>query len=121
MSPAPSRELGEFIRRHREAAGLSMYKLAQEAGVPRSQVLRIERGDIQPGPETLARLAGPLKLEVEDLYPLAGYTAPEGLPGFETYLRTKFGMNDAAVAEAEDFFRDLQERQKGGRRGKRRR
>lgn len=121
MSPAPSPELGEFIRRHREAAGLSGYKLAQESGLPRSQVLRIERGEIRPGPETLSRLASALKLEVEDLYVLAGYTAPHELPGFETYLRTKYGMSDAAVAEAEDFFRELQERDQGGRRGKRRR
>lgn len=49
----------------------------------------------------------------------AGYSA--GLPGFETYLREKYGMSDAAVAEAEAFFHDLQQRDTGGRRGKRRR
>ena len=96
-----------------------MNALAKEAGIPRSQVLRIERGDIRPGPETLARLATALKLEVEDLYTLAGYTAPEGLPGVEPYLRTKYGMRGAALKEAVRVFDELQERQKGGRRGKR--
>lgn len=118
MSPAPDHKLGDFIRRHREAAGLSGYKLAQDAGLPRSQVLRIERGDIQPGPETLTRIAGPLKIAVEDLLAMAGYT--DGLPSF-IYLREKYGMSNEAVAEAEEFFRDLGEREKGGRRGKPRR
>lgn len=119
MSPAPSSELGAYIRRHRKAAGLSGYRLEATSGVPRSQILRIERGDIRPGPETLDRLADALSVAVEDLYALAGYTAGDGLPGFETYLRTKYGLSKPAIAEAEDFFRDLQTRHRGGRRGKR--
>jgi transcriptional regulator with XRE-family HTH domain len=119
MSPASSPQLGEFVRSQREAAGLSMAALAQAAGIPRSQVLRIERAEIRPGPDTLARLADALRLAVEDLYVLAGYTAPEGLPGFETYLRTKFDMSDAAIAEAEAFVHGLQDKEQKGRRGKR--
>ncbi len=116
MSPATDPKLGDFIRRHREKAGLSGYKLAEDAGLSRSQVHRIEHGDIQPGPDTLARIAGPLQVAVEDLLAVAGYT--DGLPSF-IYLREKYGLSDEAVAEAEEFFRDLQEREKGGGHGKR--
>jgi hypothetical protein len=39
------------------------------------------------------------------------------------YLRAKYGMSEQAVAEAETFFAELKQRDrgKGGRRGKRRR
>jgi transcriptional regulator with XRE-family HTH domain len=114
MSPAPNKKLGRFVRQQREAAGWTQAKLADEAGVQRSQVLRIERGDIRPGPDTLSRLADALRIAVEDLYALAGYTAPHGLPGFSTYLRTKYGMSEAAVAEAEALFEELQHREQGG-------
>ena len=119
MSPAKTNQLGGFVRRQREAAGLSMNQLAERAGIPRSQVLRIERGDIRPGPDTLSRVADALKVEVEDLYALAGYTPPHALPDVEPYLRTKLGMRGAALREAVELLDELQGRKTGGRRGKR--
>ncbi len=112
MSKA-NRQLGAYLRRQRQAASLSMYKLAQQAGVPRSQVMRIERGEIWPRPETLARLASALKVEVEDFYAVAGYVSPNALPDVEPYLRAKFGMSGPALREAVRVFDELREKEGG--------
>jgi len=122
MSPKDTTRLGTAIRRHREAAGLSQLALAKKIGVPASTVFRLEKGEFgMPDPDKLARLAEALDIEAEELYALAPY--PD-LPDMAPYLRTKYGMDDAAVAEAEAFFAELKQRdkpKKGGRGGKRRR
>jgi len=120
MSPNDTSKLGAAIRHHRQAAGLSQLALANQIGVPASTVLRLERGEFnRPDPEKLARLAEALEIEAEELYALAPY--PD-LPEMAPYLRAKYGMSEEAVAEAEEFFADLEQREKhGGRRGKPRR
>jgi ribosome-binding protein aMBF1 (putative translation factor) len=58
---AQRRSLGELVRRHRVAAGLSQEALAARAGVSRRGVSDIERGVIQaPRDDTLSRLADAL-------------------------------------------------------------
>jgi DNA-binding XRE family transcriptional regulator len=122
MSPKDTTKLGKAIKRHREAAGLSQYALAQQIGAPPSTILRLERGEFgMPDPDKLARIAEALGIEAEELYALGPY--PD-LPEMAPYLRTKYGMSDEAVAEAEEFFSSLakrERRKKGGRRAQRRR
>lgn len=120
MSPKDSTSLAETIRRHREAAGLSQLALARMIGVPASTVFRMERAEVEaPDPDKLQRLAAALEIDPEELF--SQYPAPERLPEFAPYLRAKYGMSAEAVAEAEQFFAGLAEREKpkGGRRGKR--
>lgn len=122
MSPNKNTaRLGKAIRRHREAAGLSQAALAKAIGVPASTVFRLEKGEFgMPDPDKLSRLADALEIEAEELYALAPYPA---LPDMAPYLRTKYGMSDEAVAEAEAFFQELKQRDKkqGGSGAKRRR
>jgi transcriptional regulator with XRE-family HTH domain len=123
MSPRDAASLAKSIRRHREAAGLSINALAREARLPPSTVLRLEAGEIEaPDPDKLQRLAAALAIDPEEFF--AHYPAPEKLPDFAPYLRAKYGMSAEAVAEAEQFFAELESRQKpkrrkGGRRGNR--
>ena len=124
MSPRDAANLAKTIRRHREAAGLSQAALAREIGVPPSTVFRLELGEIAaPDPDKLQRLAAALSIDPEELF--ARYPAPDRLPEVVPYLRAKYGMSAAAVAEAERFFSELEAREqnkqpkKGGRRGKR--
>lgn len=124
MSRRDPTRLASYIRRHREAAGLSIRGLARASGMQPSTVLRLERGEVEtPDPDKLERLAGVLEIDPEELF--ARYPAPEGLPEMTPYLRAKFGMSKEAVAEAEAFFAELDKRHgkkgktKGGRRGKR--
>jgi len=120
VSPKDTSKLGATIRRHREKAGLSQLALAKQIGVPASTIFRLEKGEFgRPDPEKLARLAEVLGIEAEELYALAPY--PE-LPEMAPYLRAKYGMSAEAIAEAEEFFAELEQRDKqGGRRGKSRR
>lgn len=127
MSPRDVASLAKSIRRHREAAGLSISGLAREAGLEPSTVLRLEAGEFEaPDPNKLQRLAAALGIDPEEFF--AHYPAPERLPEIAPYLRAKYGMSSEAVAEAERLFAELearhqpkkkQQRSTGGRRGKR--
>ena len=59
--------LGEAIRRARKQRGVSQEKLALIAGVDRSYVGRIERGDNNVAILTLLKLAQALEIGVADL------------------------------------------------------
>jgi len=65
--------LGEFLRRHRLAAGLSQEALAERATMSVEAISALERGARQaPRPETVALLADALKLSQEDRVAFAG-------------------------------------------------
>ena len=123
MTISKAKQLGRFIRRHREAKGLSNNALAREVDVDNATILRMERGDFQsPSPQILQRIGRALDVAVEDLYALAGYTMPEGLPELAPYLRAKYDLPDKAVKELDSYFKTLQDRyggKKGGRDAKR--
>ena len=82
-----TRAVGENIKRIRKSKKLSMERLAAEAGVSRSMLGQIERGEANPSVGLLGKLAGALKvpaevlLENDDFEPLlllreAGQQAP---------------------------------------------
>jgi transcriptional regulator with XRE-family HTH domain len=71
--------------------GYSTYQLAEASGVSNSTVVRIELGQFTaPHPDKLIRFAIALGLSPGDVYAKAGYTAPEDLPEFNTYLEKKY-------------------------------
>jgi hypothetical protein len=45
-----------------------------------------------------------LRVPVADLYGLAGYEIPEGLPTLQPYLRAKYDLPPEAVADLERYF-----------------
>lgn len=107
-----SKALGAALKAHRERAGLSLREVSRRVGVPPSTVQRFENGEVEaPDPYKLARFADALRMEVEDLYTLAGLTPTNGLPTFRTYLRAKTGLSDAAILEAEAFLAELRVRE----------
>jgi transcriptional regulator with XRE-family HTH domain len=94
--------LGERIRKHREAAGLSLRQLANKAGVDVANISRLESGDAtKPKPETLMRLAEALGLDASELLTAAGYTAKtaDALPNLPIYLRSKYGHLPASARQ----------------------
>lgn len=61
------RALGIKIKTLREAKGLSQYALSDESGISRSQIVRLENGDLNCTMATLLLLAQTLDVEVKDL------------------------------------------------------
>lgn len=102
MTPQDN-DLGTFIRQRREALGLSIGELAERIGVAKSLVLYWERGDKLPKPANLQKLATALGVSFEDLFALAGYATPEGLPGLPVYLRQKVGLSEDEAARVERY------------------
>jgi transcriptional regulator with XRE-family HTH domain len=73
--------VGELVRRHRLAAGLSQAALAKRAGLSRRGVSDIERGVIMsPHQETLARLADALHLAAAERTALEATARGQSLP-----------------------------------------
>src|ERR1700758_982509 len=66
-----SNQLGETVRRHREASGLTQRSLAQRLGVEASHVAFIESGRRKPSLKLVARLADVLGLDRQELLVLA--------------------------------------------------
>ena len=110
MSHADLRQLGDELRARRVAAHLTVRQLAEKAGLVGSTLSRLETGQIEsPRPEYLQQLARALGSDVEDLYALAGYLMPEGLPELRPYLRAKYGLNETAARRLEGYFQALQD------------
>lgn len=102
-------QFAAFITKHREALGLSMNQLAKEIGVPRSRIHYWEQGEFLPQADILEPLARALRVSYEDLFALAGYAAPGGLPSPEPYLRAKFpGISKRKLAEAKRLFGEIE-------------
>ena len=81
-----TRAVGENLKRIRKSKKLSMERLAAEAGVSRSMLGQIERGEANPSVGLLGKLAGALKVPAEVLLEtrregeeLEGFT-PDYLP-----------------------------------------
>ncbi|HEX8073928.1 MAG TPA: helix-turn-helix transcriptional regulator [Thermoleophilaceae bacterium] len=115
--PRRNRKLGRFIAARRKERGLSLARLAEQIGTTKSNVHAWEAGEWIPKATLLEPLAQALGVSYEDLFALAGYAHPDGLPAFEPYLRAKYGaLPEDALAEAEAFFDELTERY-GGKEG----
>jgi putative DNA methylase len=66
-------ELGTHIRRHRQAAGLSLRKLAELVRVNPAYLSRVERGIVPPSETLIQTIATALRAEPEEFLLLAGH------------------------------------------------
>lgn len=108
MSPSDLQQLGTQLRSRREQAGLSLRAAAERSGLVASTVFRLEAGKIDgPRPEHLQALARAYSVDVEDMYALAGYLMPEGLPELRPYLRAKYNLPEQAAGQIDEYFQAL--------------
>jgi transcriptional regulator with XRE-family HTH domain len=66
--PRHRRILGENIRAHRKASGLSQEKLAEKADLHSTYLSDIERGAENISVDALARIAAALRISLRDLF-----------------------------------------------------
>jgi transcriptional regulator with XRE-family HTH domain len=66
MAPTP-RQIGMKLKRIRTSKGLSQYALAQEAGVSREYIRKLETGESDPTVGMLQRLAKALGVPVTEM------------------------------------------------------
>lgn len=69
------KELGQFLRRLREAEGWTQAYVAREASIEQSQLSRLERGvgTAFPEPEIIERLAAVFGIPPQELMRVSGY------------------------------------------------
>ena len=60
-------QLGRTVRDLRQAKGLSQERLADEAGIHRSFLYRLERGDVNVSVDTLQRIAQALGVPISQI------------------------------------------------------
>ena len=65
--------LGEILKQHRKAKGLTLQLLSQRSKVSVSHVARIERGERFPSGHILHKLASPLDFSEVELLKLANF------------------------------------------------
>lgn len=104
-------QLGRYIKRQREARGLSYEGLARAVGMNRGNLYRLEHGEpASPDPRVLQNLARALEVDLADLYIEAGLPLPQKLPSMEPYLRAKYDLPEAAIAQIAEYVELLNER-----------
>jgi len=110
-----NRAVADNIKRIRKSKKLSMERLAAEAGVSRSMLGQIERGEANPSVGTLAKLARALKVPAELLLENDSFEPrllvrelekkQVRLDGGKTVLRPNFAYDE--VTRQESWFLDL--------------
>ena len=110
-----NRAVAENIKRIRKTKKLSMERTAALAGVSRSMLGQIERGEANPSVAIIGKLAKALKVPAEILLENDGFeslqvareldTKPTRLDGGKAVLRPSFPYDD--VTRQESFFLDL--------------
>ena len=69
--------LGDYLRRQRELANISLRKVADRSGISAALLKEIENGLHHPSKSILQSLAGALRLSGETLYLQAGVLDPQ--------------------------------------------
>lgn len=110
-----NRAVAENIKRIRKTKKLSMERLAEQAGVSRSMLGQIERGEANPSVALLGKLAAALKVPADVLLENDDFetlllcreqdTKPARLDAGKTVLRPSFPYDE--VTRQESFFLDL--------------
>lgn len=75
------------------------------SGLHLTSISRIENAEfVSSNPETLAKIAKALDVELIDLYALADIPLPKGLPTFTPYLRSKYtNLPEEALEQIERY------------------
>lgn len=59
---------GKRVRELRIAKGMSQYEMSYASDIPKSQIVRIEQGEVNTGISSVAAIAKALKVEARELF-----------------------------------------------------
>jgi transcriptional regulator with XRE-family HTH domain len=74
---ADSSSIGDYIRRQRELANISLRKMAEQSGISAAVLQEIENGLRNPSRTIIQSIAGALRLSAETLQLQAGVLDPQ--------------------------------------------
>jgi transcriptional regulator with XRE-family HTH domain len=108
MDEAKAKRLGARITLLREEKGMSLGDVATAAGVAKSYLSKMEKGEaLNPGLATLAAIASALHLTVHDLLPRAEATSSGPAERGDTEGAVMFETIKESIPKAlEDFIRE---------------
>ncbi len=117
VRPATDHEesFGEYLKRVRETAGLSIPDLAQRSGVSVSHLSRVESGwRATPKPAIIERLAFALRRPAEELFQKAGHTGLAAAMKSEDTTTRIFmrAASDLTPTQAEEILEYIELRKK---------
>lgn len=101
----PTKEVGNLIRKQREAMHMTVAQLAGRVGVSRNTITNYEAGKTEPSASDLVRLAGALGSAISDL--LHGETAPP--PRFAFRAHAPLRRDPAIIGAAKKYLRAYDE------------
>jgi transcriptional regulator with XRE-family HTH domain len=114
VNEASLKVLGLRLRAAREAAGLSVTRLAERVGAHRAYIDRLEKGERRPSAEWLQKIADELGLDATYFLRYIGVKSSSTLPPPREYFLRKLGVSQ----DEADFLAHLIEYQMQQRRGK---
>ncbi|MBI4259908.1 MAG: helix-turn-helix transcriptional regulator [Actinobacteria bacterium] len=113
------RQLGEFIRKQRQGAKISLHRLSELAGVSKPYLSQIERGLRRPSAEILQAIAKGLRISSQTLYVKAGILEEEGKGDVHTAVIGDRGLTERqkqVLLQVYESFREETARRRAGRR-----
>ena len=97
--------LGNTLRQRRSELGLSLSQLAEATGLHKSFLSRLESGIVrQPSADSLQRVAAALELPDTTVFGLLDDRARDQLPPLQPYLRAKYDLPDAVIADIAGYL-----------------
>ena len=107
------RELGKYLRSLRPDNRPTLRDISGRTGLSESFLGKLERGEYETLLlETMRQVAKGYGVPLEKLLAVSGYVNWEEppLPDLDVYLRTKFGLTEKGIQEAEQFLEYVQEK-----------
>lgn len=90
---------GEWVKKHREEAGLSQEGAADKAGISRFQWIRIENGQSGTKRSTVLKIAKVFKGKEDEALKLAGFSSAD-----ESIELNLTGLDEEDIEEVKDFI-----------------
>ncbi len=92
------KDFGRLIRQKRIIKSLTLRELADRSGISPSYLSRIERSERFPSAGTLKKIAGPLNLDINELFTFADYLPSQSNNKYEPQFGNSDGELDPYVS-----------------------